>query len=62
MQSDRQPKVVPVVRVARMFRGFCPCCGRYNHEDEATMYDAISSKTAAKGKCVRCEAEVELSL
>lgn len=60
MQSD--PKVTPVVRVARMFRWFCPCCGRYNHEEEFTLYDAVSSQKPAIGKCVRCEAEVELSL
>jgi len=62
MPSDRQPKIVPVVRVARMFRWECPACGRWNHEEEFTLYDASSQGRFAKGKCVKCEADVELSL
>jgi DNA-directed RNA polymerase subunit RPC12/RpoP len=45
-----------------MFQWECPQCGRYNHEAEFTIYDASAFGKRAKGKCVRCEAEVELSL
>jgi PHP family Zn ribbon phosphoesterase len=62
MPSDRQSKVVPVVRVARMFQWECPSCGRWNHEAEFTLYDASALGKYAQSKCVKCEAAVELSL
>lgn len=64
MPSDRQPRVTPVVTVRRMFAWECPNehCRLVNHEAEFTLYDASSFGKRAKGKCVRCEQEVELTL
>lgn len=56
------PSDPPVVRVARMFQWECPVCGRWNHEQEFTLYDAVGKESNAKGKCVRCETDVELTL
>lgn len=56
------PSDPPVVRVARMFQWECPVCGRWNHEQEFTLYDAVGKECNAKGKCVRCETDVELTL
>lgn len=62
MPSDRRPKVVPVVRVARMWMWECTVCGRYNHEVEMLIWNAADKQEAAKGRCVRCGTEHELSL
>ena len=52
--------MTPEVRVRRAWEWDCPLCGRINHEAEFTVWDAESLGKHAKGKCVKCEAEVEL--
>ena len=61
MQSDRQPKVVPVVRVARAWAWVCPMCSHKNFEPETTVWNAADENKHAKVRCL-CGQEVELSL